>query len=43
MPDVFTVFLNRDDDDDDPFLSRGEGYSPIKLTGVLVGKFREHP
>ena len=21
----------------------GGGYSPIKVTGVLVGKFREHP
>ena len=25
------------------FFSRGGGYSPIKVTGVLVGNFREHP
>ena len=23
--------------------NRGGGYSPIKVTGVLVGKFRGHP
>ena len=23
--------------------SPGRGYPPIKVTGVLVGKFREHP
>ena len=25
------------------FSPRGGGYSPIKVTGLLVGNFREHP
>ena len=46
--DMSSLAMNSlyEEKDNDGYLSRdggGGGYSPIKVTGVLVGKFREHP